>query len=105
MPVTTRTACQAEQSAAVAPANVPLNAKGHPSVGCLTIKKPNPFIEKCVSFEATRAVLYELNDVIDYIEESKIDTAEHEAWRDEVYQLLEKQEKREKSKNNIWHLY
>lgn len=104
MPVTTRRAArQTEQSAPIVPANVPLNDKGYPSVGGLTLKKPNPFIEQCVSVEATRAVLYELNDMIDYIEErGKIDTTEYEDWRFEVYQLLEKQIK---SRNTIWHLY
>jgi|LauGreDrversion4_2_1035121.scaffolds.fasta_scaffold348672_2 hypothetical protein len=92
MPVITRSQTKKATST---PAKVPLNAKGHPSVGMLTVKKPvkkviqpikfNPFIEQCTSVEDTTRVLKELDDMIEYIEvRGKIDSDDYVMWRDEI---------------------
>jgi len=96
MPVVTRS--QTKKATSV-PAKVPLNAKGHPSVGMLTVKKPvkklvqpkafNPFIQQCTSYENTCVILQELDEMVDYIEErGKIDSTIYCMWREEIQEVL-----------------
>lgn len=97
MPAVTRS--QAKKATA-AFTKVPLNAKGHPSVGMLTVKKPvkkvlqpkkiNPFIQQCTSYENARLILQELDDMINYIEErGKIDSDDYVMWKEEILELFE----------------
>jgi hypothetical protein len=69
---------------------IPLNAKGHPSIGMLTIKSTpktivNPFISRCDSLENTARMLYNVLEIINLKFKVK---NEHVVWFEEIYRKL-----------------
>lgn len=70
--------------------SVPLNAKGHPSVGMLTIKSTtkiivNPYISQCDSLENTALILH---NVMEIINENFMAKNQHIVWFREIYRKL-----------------
>jgi len=72
---------------------VPLNAKGHPTVGHLTTRKSAPisnhFLERCDTLETTAMVFLEMVETIDYHNSCGTEnTSQLELWCEEVYHKL-----------------
>lgn len=70
--------------------SVPLNAKGHPSIGMLAIKSTpeiivNPYISRCDSLENTALMLHNVMEIINLKFKVK---NEHVVWFREIYRKL-----------------
>ena len=76
------------------PSIIPLNAKGHPSVGMLCPKPlpkllVNPYISRCNSLEETAEIFETITEMINYvIVRAKHDSTNYENWSIEIYRKL-----------------
>jgi phosphoenolpyruvate carboxylase len=72
------------------------NAKGHPTVGHLTVRKTlarqpkaNPYLDKCETLEITSQLLSDLFEMKDYIDaRAKMNSDHLDHWIKEVYRKL-----------------
>jgi hypothetical protein len=73
---------------------VPLNAKGHPTVGMLRPRPApklvvNPYISQCDSLKNTAEMFEMITEMTNYvIERAKRDSANYDNWTDEIFRKL-----------------